>query len=105
MPIWEIFQAGSPGPAAQNLGFRHLLMAAVLTGKSVLLSPFVQHRTDDTVAPRTPIPVGLRMDLEVLCQYVKVYNLDKLEAPGGGQVSQNSQKSKSTGCIWVLERS
>ena len=40
MAIWDILGGG---PSAQNLGFRHILMAAVITKKSVLLSPFVQH--------------------------------------------------------------
>ena len=82
MPIWEI---GHGGPSAQNLGFRHILMAAVMTKKSIILSPFVQHKSDETVELNTPIPVGLRMDLKVLCQYINIDNLSKFETDEDGE--------------------
>ena len=60
-----------PGPSAQNNGIRHVLLMSVLLGKGFILGDFDKHFTDD-LSKISQIPLGVRMDLQDLCNFVTI---------------------------------
>lgn len=60
-----------PGPSEQNHGFRDVVIAAILLGKSVTLTKFTTHKMD-RASYQVSVPTGLRFNLERLCQLVEL---------------------------------
>lgn len=74
--FYPIHRMGSPGPSAQMNGMRHILMFAIETQKSIVISNFTVHKgtgyNNDRVAFSSEvksIPFGLRIDMDKFCEY------------------------------------
>ena len=114
-----LYDTQGPGPSAQNLGFRQVLHSAKTLNRTLILTDFIKHKTDNLSditgnKPRV-VPLGVRIDLETLCRYVTIvsdaelgrefykrrandakvvlmFNRDLLEVPGNGQRFLEIQK-------------
>lgn len=71
----------SPGPSEQTHAFREIVAAAIESKKSVTLSPFTTHFTDNE-SIQSEVPVGARINLGKLCELVTIkeqtQNLDNV---------------------------
>lgn len=69
--IAPIFSPLNPGPSEQTNGFRHLVIAAILLNKSIANFNFTIHH-NDKLSKIQAVPLGLRVDLENLCQLIRL---------------------------------
>ena len=71
-PIYNVYPPHSaPGPSAQTNGLRHVIMAAISLGKSLLFSHFSTHSNDES-SKKNKVPFGLRIDVAELCKLMVV---------------------------------
>lgn len=81
----------SPGPSEQTNGLRHVLMAAIILQKGLITSSFTIHKSD-ILSTASSIPFGLRIDMEIMCQYVSLMSpRQKLRQLGSDSKLNNNQ--------------
>ena len=76
--FYPIYPPWNPGPSEQTQGLKQIVLAAILLRKSLTISNFTSYRHDILSKKRT-IPMGLRVDLEKLCQIVELKDLQILQ--------------------------
>ena len=74
-PIWAPnkgpFNTKNLGPSEQMQGLKHIFMLTAILGKSLYMSNFSIHRSDES-SKFHAVPFGVRVDVENLCGYLKI---------------------------------
>ena len=69
-PMWRPY---NPGPSEQTQGLKHIIFAAAILGKGLMISNFTTHGSDK-LSKSSEVPFGIRVDMEILCQFIEIDN-------------------------------
>ena len=77
-PILPIYKPWHPGPSEQTYGIKDVIIAATMVHRGLVIHPFTIHQSDKQ-STNAFVPMGLRIDLNKLCNYIElVHPLKKL---------------------------